>query len=144
MQTLPPLLEISVVMNAPEVACLGTTHGGGRVIESEVDASISSSIEVVLSLLGDDAKQALIFHIAERFNLDQGEFSANPDVLGRALARFFGTGAQVIENKILQEMNDRCKEPAQRDFAKTLVLATRIELSIRGKQHERARIAGQD
>jgi len=143
MQALPLLLEVAVVVNGPEVACLRREAPAEGKIDPEIDASISSGIELALSRLGDDAKQTLVFYMATKFDLNQDRFPANPEAFGRALARILGTGAEVIEKKILAEFNGYCRNPKQREFAESLILATKIELSIHSNQHKRTEDAGQ-
>jgi len=130
-------------MNCPQSMQFGNAGKAGGRTDLELSASITSSIEVALSLLGDDARQTLVFYIAENFDLNQDRFSANPEVLGRALAKLLGTGAQVIESKIQQELNRQNENPGQREFAESLIWATKVELSFDRSQRGRMEDARQ-
>ena len=109
----------------------------------ESHSSIKSSIDSALSLLGDEVKQAFLYHVRERFQLKEDEFPHNPDRFGQALAGILGGGAHVLEEMIVQQLNSgRGSQTGQVEFAENKVWATQVELSFKSFQRERLRDVG--
>jgi hypothetical protein len=93
---------------------------------------IASSIDSTLSQLGDESKQALLFHIRVQSHIRQDDFTNEPEALGRALARILGRGANILERIMVQHMESVATEPhTAEEFAVSMMAATRSELSAR-------------
>jgi hypothetical protein len=101
-----------------------------KVVPDYSPESIASSIDSTLCQLGDDSKQALLFHIRMQFHIQQDDFMNEPEVLGRALARILGHGANTLERIMVQHMESFASDThTAEQFAVSMMTATRSELS---------------
>jgi hypothetical protein len=66
---------------------------------------ISKIIDDVLKqVFGEPATILIYKHLQSRYSLSQSEFSTRIDVFAKGLEDFLGSGAYVIENRILNEI----------------------------------------
>src|ERR1700687_1019224 len=67
----------------------------------------AEAVDAAFSSLGDSAKQAVYWHIAQRAGIEKNELASHVEALAPALEAFFQGGSSTIEMMILQQLSSR-------------------------------------
>jgi len=65
---------------------------------------LHEAVDNALSSLGDSAKQAIYFHLKDKFNITKNDIPYHLDDFADALERIFGLGARFIEILIMKNL----------------------------------------
>jgi hypothetical protein len=92
--------------------------------------AIASSIGFAFSMMGEDVRKTLLFHIQNESGLVEEELPSNPERLGEALAAILGNGARVIESKVVGVLAaDPSAGLDSANFALTMTTAISVHLT---------------
>ncbi len=91
----------------------------------------ASSIDKILSFLGDRTKKALIFHIEEESGLELEQLLGYPVMFTEALTRVLGNGAYFVEMMLLKELRSATSgSEAHRAMVEQLEITTGLASTI--------------
>jgi hypothetical protein len=87
------------------------------------DVILQSAVDDALTTLGESVKQAIYFHIENKFNVPKNNVSENIENFRVGLERIFGEGARFIEILIMKNLHSKIGlaleiEDDQLDFVK--------------------------
>lgn len=71
------------------------------------------AVDEALASLGDSAKQAIYFHLENRFEIGKEEIPQHIEDLAEGLEKIFGVGAQFLEILIMKELYKRVGKPLE-------------------------------
>ena len=86
-----------------------------RLLLEAVDESLTS--------LGDSAKQAIYFHLENKFKIERNEIPERVEDFGEGLQKIFGVGAQFLEILIMKKLYERIGQPLEWNQNKELIFA---------------------
>ena len=75
--------------------------------------ALRESVDDALSVLGEEAKQAIYSHLRKKYGLTQHEIPYRIDEFSEAIEILFGTAAKIIQTLIMKELYQRIKKPIQ-------------------------------
>lgn len=84
-----------------------------RLLLEAVDESLTS--------LGDSAKQAIYFHLENKFKIERNEIPERIEDFGEGLQKIFGVGAQFLEILIMKKLYERIGQPLEWNKNKELI-----------------------
>lgn len=79
------------------------------------------AIDEALASLGDSAKQAIYFHLENKFKLERNEIPQRVEDFADGLEKIFGVGARFIEILIMKQLHERIGRPVEWDESKKFV-----------------------
>ena len=86
------------------------------------------AVDNVFSSLGDSCKQAIYFHLKDRYNISKHEIPYRIEDFADALEKIFGVGAKLIEIEIMRalftKVQDFSYSPKQEDLSFTNYVET--------------------
>jgi nucleoside-diphosphate-sugar epimerase len=65
---------------------------------------VTEAVDNVFSSLGDSCKQAIYFHLKDRYNINKHEIPYRIEDFADALEKIFGLGAKLIEIEIMRAL----------------------------------------
>jgi hypothetical protein len=89
--------------------------------EKAFDQILLESVDDALASLGDSAKQAIYFHLQNRFKVEKKDIPKNLRSFETGLERIFGAGAKFIEIIIMKKLHEKVGQPLKWDESKELV-----------------------
>jgi hypothetical protein len=78
-----------------------------RARSAEFDRVLQSAVDDALTTLGESVKQAIYFHIENRFKVPKNHVSENLESFQVGLERIFGVGARFIEILIMKNLHSK-------------------------------------
>lgn len=69
------------------------------------------AVDEALASLGDSAKQAIYFHLEDKFEITKDEIPQHVEDFATGLVKIFGVGAQFLEILIMKELYERIGQP---------------------------------
>ena len=112
----------------------------------EFDKLLQNAIDDALLSLGESVKQAIYFHIENRFNVPKNNVSENLEEFQVGLEKIFGAGARFIEILIMKNLHLKIGLPleidgmelefvkyvnaAEQSYLKTLTIETSEEIGV--------------
>lgn len=81
------------------------------------------AVDDALASLGDSAKQAIYFHLEDRFRVAKKDIPSHLDNFESGLEKIFGAGAKFIEILIMKKLHEKLGHPLEWDESKELVFA---------------------
>ena len=81
------------------------------------------SVDEALTSLGDSAKQAIYFHLQNRFEIKRNEIPQHVEDFAQGLEKIFGIGAQFLEILIMKNLYERIGHPLEWGKSKELIFA---------------------
>jgi|SRR4030042_4154171 len=86
------------------------------------------AVDNVFSSLGDSCKQAIYFHLKDRYNISKHEIPYRIEDFADALEKIFGAGAKLIEIEIMRALFTKVQvfsySPKQEDLSFTNYVET--------------------
>lgn len=102
-----------------------------RLLLQAVDESLTS--------LGDSAKQAIYFHLENKFKIERNEIPERVEDFGEGLQKIFGVGAQFLEILIMKKLYERIGQPFEWNKNKELIFTEYVATARRNFLKERKR-----
>jgi hypothetical protein len=85
------------------------------------DKLLTEAVDGALLCLGNSARQAIYFHIEEKFGITKGEIPNQLDSFKAGLEKIFGaSGATYLEILIMKELYEKIGEPLEWNETKDL------------------------
>ncbi len=84
-----------------------------RKRRAEFDKLLQSAVDDSLTTLGESVKQAIYFHIENRFNVSKKNLSENLEDFQFGLEKIFGVGARFIEILIMKNLHSKIGLPLE-------------------------------
>lgn len=84
------------------------------------------AIDQALASLGDSAKQAIYFHIENKFDVARDEIPHSLEAFSKGLEKIFGAGARFLEILVMKELYKRIGEPLEWSESEQLMFAKYI------------------
>lgn len=79
------------------------------------------AVDEALASLGDSAKQAIYFHLENKFQIERNEIPQRLEDFAEGLQKIFGVGAQFLEILIMKKLYERIGQPLEWDKSKKLI-----------------------
>jgi hypothetical protein len=76
-----------------------------------------------LSSLGDSAKQAIYFHLENKFKIEKNEIPYRLEDFRDGLEKIFGLGTRFIEILIMKQLYGKIEQPLEWDESKEFTFA---------------------
>ncbi len=67
---------------------------------------VQDAIDRALSVLGENGKRALYFHLENSFGVRRSEIPDKPEIFSQALRTIFGPGSAILEQSIVRELSE--------------------------------------
>jgi hypothetical protein len=103
------------------------------------DKLLLEAVDEALASLGDSAKQAIYFHLEDKFKIARNEIPQRVEDFGDGLEKIFGMGAQFLEILIMKQLHERIGSPLEWDENKELVFIEYVAAARRSFLKERRR-----
>ena len=109
-----------------------------RLAEDNFNKLLLEAIDEALASLGGSVKQAIYFHLKDRFEIRKEEIPERIGDFSEALEKIFGVGADFLEILIMKNLYEQIEQPLYWNKDKDLVftdyiLAAKSRL-VRGKR----------
>lgn len=85
------------------------------------DKLFLEAVDEALASLGDSAKQAIYFHLENKFKIERNQIPQRVEDFVDGLGKIFGVGAQFLEILIMKKLYERVGQPLEWDRSKELV-----------------------
>jgi hypothetical protein len=79
------------------------------------------AVDEALASLGDSAKQAIYFHLENKFEIRRNQIPERVEDFADGLEKIFGVGAQFLEILIMKKLHERVGQPLEWDKSKELI-----------------------
>lgn len=103
------------------------------------DKLLLEAVDDALASLGDSAKQAIYFHLKNKFKIARNEIPQHVEDFAEGLEKIFGVGAQFLQILIMKELYERIGQPLEWDESKELIFAEYVVAARRSFQSGRKR-----
>ena len=80
------------------------------MVSKSFEKLLLEAVDEALASLGDSAKQAIYFHLEDKFEITKDEIPQHVEDFATGLVKIFGVGAQFLEILIMKELYERIKE----------------------------------
>ena len=97
------------------------------------------SVDNALASLGDSAKEAIYFHLEDKFSIEKNEIPQRVEDFAEGLEKIFGIGAQFLEILIMKNLYERVGQPLEWNKSKELIFAEYVAAARRSFLKERKR-----
>jgi hypothetical protein len=97
------------------------------------------AVDEALASLGDSAKQAIYFHLENRFKIKRNEIPQRVEDFADGLEKIFGAGAQFLEILIMKKLYERTGQLLQWYKNKELIFAEYVAAARRSFLKEKKR-----
>lgn len=87
------------------------------------DKLLLEAVDEALASLGDSAKQAIYFHLEDKFKIARNEIPQRVEDFADGLEKIFGIGAQFLEILTMRKLYEKIGQPLEWDKSKELVFA---------------------
>lgn len=95
------------------------------------DKLLLEAVDEALASLGDSARQAIYFHLENKFKVSKDEIPSHVDVFADGLEKIFGAGAKFLEIIIMKKLYERIGKPLEWDSSKELEFVDYVEAARR-------------
>ena len=85
------------------------------------DNVLLGAVDEALASLGDSAKQAIYFHLEDKFKIARNEIPYRLEDFADGLEKIFGLGARFIEILVMKQLHEGIGRPLEWDESKELV-----------------------
>lgn len=84
------------------------------------------AVDDALSSLGGSAKQAIYFHLENKFQIAKNDIPYHPEDFADGLGKIFGLGARFLEILIMKKLYEKTGQPVEWIEGKELLLVEYI------------------
>lgn len=103
-----------------------------KLSRKDFDKLLLEAIDEALASLGESARQAIYFHLEDKFRIARNEIPQRIEDFVEGLQKIFGMGAHFLEILIMKKLHERIGSPLQWDENKRLVLAEYVAAARHG------------
>ena len=97
------------------------------------------SVDEALASLGDSAKQAIYFHLEDKFSIEKNQIPQRVEDFADGLEKIFGVGAQFLEILIMKKLYEKTGQPLEWSGNKELIFAEYVTAAKRSFPKRRKR-----
>jgi hypothetical protein len=97
------------------------------------------AVDETLASLGDSARQAIYFHLENKFKIERNQIPESVEDFADGLEKIFGVGAQFLEILIMKNLYERIGQPLEWDKSKELIFTEYVAAARRSFLKERKR-----
>jgi len=90
------------------------------------------AVDEALSSLGDSSKQAIYFHLQDKFDIAKNEIPHRLNDFANGLEKIFGLGARFIEILIMKNLHGKIGQPLEWNESKELVFLEYVAAAKQG------------
>ncbi len=84
------------------------------------DRILTEAVDNAFSSLGNSAKQAIYFHLKDKFKITKSDIPNRLKDFDEGLEKIFGSGARFLEILIMKNLHERVGQPLEWDEDKEL------------------------
>jgi len=95
------------------------------------------AVDDALASLGDSARQAIYFHLEDKFRVAKSDIPYRVEDFVDGLEKIFGLGARFIEILIMRNLYGRIGQPLEWNESKELVFVEYVKAARKGFQKEK-------
>jgi hypothetical protein len=103
------------------------------------DKLLLEAIDEALASLGDSAKQAIYFHLKDKFEISRNEIPQHIEDFTAGLDKIFGMGAKFLEILIMKQLHERIGKSIKWVESKELVFIEYVAATRRNFLKQRKR-----
>lgn len=85
------------------------------------DKLLLETVDEALASLGISARQAIYFHLEEKFDIGKNDIPRRVADFADGLEKIFGVGAQFLEIVIMKKLYEKIGQPLEWNISKELV-----------------------
>ena len=93
------------------------------------DRILTEAIDNAFSSLGNSAKQAIYFHLKDRFKITRNDIPNRLGDFDDGLEKIFGSGARFLEILIMKNLYERIGQPLEWDESKELAFIDYVNVA---------------
>jgi len=93
------------------------------VARKNFEKLLLEAVDEALASLGDSAKQAVYFHLKNKFKITKNEIPERIEDFAEGLEKIFGVGAQFLEILIMRKLYEKIGKPLKWNQSKELIFA---------------------
>ena len=93
------------------------------------DKLLAEAIDSALSSLGDSAKQAIYYHLEDKFKIARRDIPRRLGDFQDGLEKIFGSGSSFLQILIMKKLYEKIDRPLEWDESKELVLAEYVAVA---------------
>lgn len=97
------------------------------------------SVDNALASLGDSAREAIYFHLEDKFNIEKNEIPQRVEDFAEGLEKIFGIGAQFLEILIMKNLYERVGQSLEWNKSRELIFTEYVAAAKRSFLKERKR-----
>jgi hypothetical protein len=97
--------------------------------KGDFDKLLMESIDEALTSLGNSAKQAIYFHLEDKFKVSKEEIPRRIEDFADGIEKIFGLGAHFIEILIMKKLHEKIGKPVEWDERKELVFVNYVKVA---------------
>jgi len=99
---------------------------GFKVARRSFDQLLLEAMDEALASLGESARQAIYFHLENKFKIRKNEIPYCIEEFTEGLKKIFGFGAQFIEILVMKRLHEKIGQPLEWDEQKEFVFSEYI------------------
>ncbi|MEM0057697.1 MAG: hypothetical protein QXG58_07330 [Candidatus Bathyarchaeia archaeon] len=103
------------------------------------DNLLLEAIDEALSSLGESARQAIYFHLEDKFKISREEIPRRIKDFADGLEKIFGVGARFLEIMIMKRLYAHIGQPLEWDESREFIFVNYVEAARRSFQKGGAR-----
>ena len=96
------------------------------------------AVDEALASLGDSARQAIYYHLEDKFKITKNEIPYRLQDFADGLEKIFGLGARFIEIIIMKKVYEKIGQPLEWDESKELVFSEYVTAAKQSFQKRKA------
>jgi hypothetical protein len=101
------------------------------VTEETFDEILLAAVDESLSSLGQSVKQAVFFHLENKFKVPRSEIPKRIGDFANGIEKIFGLGAQFLEILIMKKLYEKIGQPLQWSKTKEFAFVDYVETARR-------------
>lgn len=105
--------------------------------QEDFEKLLMESIDEALTSLGESAKQAIYFHLEDKFKISKEEIPRRIEDFADGIEKIFGLGAHFIEILIMKKLYEKIGKPLKWDEKEELIFVNYVKAARQGfsKKH---------
>jgi hypothetical protein len=110
-----------------------------KLAKKAFDKLFLEAVDEALASLGDSVKQAIYFHLENKFEIKRNQIPESVGDFADGLGKIFGVGAQFLEILIMRNLYERVGQPLEWDRSKELIFTEYVAAARHSFVKERKR-----
>jgi len=104
---------------------------GSKLAEKVFDKILLEAVDEAFSSLGDSARQAIYFHLENKFKITRTDIPNNIEDFADGIEKIFGIGARFLEILIMKKLYERIGRPLEWNENSELAFTNYVEAARR-------------